>query len=124
MRSGVASLSGLVLLLLRGAQAAPQVIARDTGIISVLEDIHAHTPITWHEVVNSDGSKSNVTDIDTAVWDDAVAQLVPRLLTADKRQERSCYGSGSWAKQKVLYDGVNDACNSLSKYLFFSCLSC
>ena len=117
MLAGLASLAGLVLLL-QGAQAAPQVFPLEPGIIGILEDIHAHAPITWHEVVNSDGSKSNITDIDNAVWDDALARLGPHPTAVAKRQDKACFESGSWAKQVTLNDGVGDACVPLSKCLF------
>jgi len=109
-----AVLAGLGLLLQR-VQAAPQTVPLESDLISILEKIHADTPIVWHEVVNADGSKSNVTDIDNTVWDDAAAQLVPRHGAVDKRQSRSCFGSGSWAKQSVLKDGVAEACIYLSE---------
>jgi len=109
-----AVLAGLGLLLQR-VQAAPQAVPLESDLISILEKIHADTPIVWHEVVNADGSKSNVTDIDNTIWDDAVAQLVPRNVAVAKRQSRSCFGSGSWAKQSVLKDGVSEACIYLSE---------
>lgn len=102
-------------LLLQSVQAAPQAVPLEPGIISILEEIHAHTPIVWHEVVNADGSKSNVTDIDNAVWDDAVAHLAPHPTPVGKRQSKSCHGSGSWAKQIVLQDGLGEACAYLSE---------
>lgn len=113
-----AFLAGLGLLLQR-VHAGPQVVSVEPDLISILEKIHADTPITWHEVVNSDGSKSNVTDIDNAAWDGAVAQLVPRHTVVDKRQSKSCHGSGSWAKQDVLRDGIFDACDYLSECVLF-----
>lgn len=114
-----AFLAGLGLLLQR-VHAAPQVVSAEPDLISILEKIHADTPITWHEVVNSDGSKSNVTDIDNAAWEGAVAQLVPHHAVVDKRQSKSCHGSGSWAKQSVLRDGIFDACDWLSECVCFS----
>ncbi len=110
-----AFLAGLGLLL-QGVQAAPPVASPGPELTSILEEIDAHTPITWVEVVNPDGSKSNITDIPNAVWDDAVANLAPHRTTGVvKRQSKSCYGSGSWAKQVVLQDGLPDACVSLSE---------
>ena len=119
MLVGPAFLAGLGLLLQR-VQAAPQAVSVEPELISILEEIHANTPITWHEVVNSDGSKSNVTDIDNAVWDDAVGQLAPSLAAVEKRQSKACHGSGSWAKQSVLKDGINDACKYLSESSSFT----
>jgi hypothetical protein len=47
-----------------GVQAAPQVDALEPGFINILEEIHVYTPITWYEVVSSDGSKSNINEND------------------------------------------------------------
>ncbi|KAH7305769.1 hypothetical protein B0I35DRAFT_464509 [Stachybotrys elegans] len=113
MLAGLTSLAGLALLL-QAAQAAPQPVPLESGVISILEDIHVHAPIIWHEVVNPDGSKSNFTDVDNALWDDAVARLGPDPTAVVKRQERACFGAGSWAKQVVLHDGVFSACLTLS----------
>ena len=114
MLNGPAFLAGLGLLL-KGAGAAPKAFPLEPGLISILEDIHVHTPITWHEVTNSDESKSNVTDINNESWDDAVARLAPHPTAIAKRQDKTCFGSGSWAKQAVLKDGLTAACLMLRR---------
>ncbi|EAQ88676.1 predicted protein [Chaetomium globosum CBS 148.51] len=45
-----------------------------------------------------------------------MARLVPRRPMVEKRQSKSCNGSGSWAKQAVLKDSVVEACLYLSQF--------
>ncbi|KAK0622396.1 hypothetical protein B0T14DRAFT_494064 [Immersiella caudata] len=93
-------------LLFGGIQALPQPL--EDPFVAALEHIHASTPLVWHEGING-----NYTDIDNAVWDEAIGAV-----GLQKRQSGThCHGSGSWAKQVVLLEDVGTACDNLRNRL-------
>jgi hypothetical protein len=74
-----------------GVQAAPRVVPLEPGFINSLEEIHVYTPITWYEVVNLDGSKSNINEND----------LLPECVNAEVWLIDNCHGKnqdsrGGW----------------------------
>jgi hypothetical protein len=96
------------------------------GTVSILEHIHAKTPIVWNTTVNHDGSSSKATIISNAVWEAAESDLSIRSLATSpaepglsarwSTQKYSCFGSGSWAKQRVLDSHISNACNNIGKF--------
>jgi len=91
----------------------------DFNVMAVLSLLTTQGVIHW-----TDAEGGQLTSIPNDAWDNAVAKLSlagsSAVITSTLRKRdgvqisNSCFNSGSWAKQAVLKNHVDDACNAFN----------